>query len=63
MRNGARDPIGLVLRDAHTQANRLGVCAPQHGADSQTHSFRSAAGGEKYWLVKTSSAFGRFLKS
>ena len=26
------------------------------------HSFRSAAGG-RYWLVKMSSAFGRFLKS
>ena len=31
-------------------------------AGTRTYSFRSAAGG-RYWLVKMSSAFGRFLKS
>ena len=40
----------------------LGCALLSMGPILRTHSFRSAAGG-RYWLVKMSSAFGRFLKS
>ena len=54
--DGGRSSAGLA-------ACRVVVRPEQRRARStRVYSFRSAAGG-RYWLVKMSSAFGRFLKS
>ena len=57
-----REAAALIMRPASALFMAIGGAAVAGGGILYYLGVRSAAGG-RYWLVKMSSAFGRFLKS